>query len=122
MLVNQAVIYIHPKFYQHRPATRVDFIGVYRLLQKYPKITREQLGKLAMQTIQLPPKYLNSILTVFSELEFVIIDDGVLSFQQCMQKIDLEQSITYCELMRKQALANILRHPNNIRCFVEQAK
>lgn len=122
MLVNQAVIYIHPKFYQHRPVTRVDFIGVYRLLQKYPKITREQLGKLAMQTIQLPPKYLNSILTVFSELEFVIIDDGVLSFQQCMQKIDLEQSITYCELMRKQALANILRHPNNIRCFVEQAK
>ncbi len=112
-------ILIHQRFYQHRQVSRPDFITVYRLLQQYQHITVNDLEHYVWQHLQLSQAYLNSILTVFSELEFVIIDSGVIQFKPQVQKVDLNQSAMYRKLMHQQSLATILRDPNNVRLLIE---
>lgn len=112
-------IFIHPRFYQHRQVSRPDFIAVYRLLQQYQQITTSDLEQYVWQHLQLSKAYLNSILTVFSELEFVIINSGVIQFKPQAQKVELNESTMYRKLMHQQSLATILRHPNNVRLLIE---
>lgn len=112
-------IYIHQRFYQHRQVSRPDFIAVYRLLQQYQQIPVTELEQYVWQHLQLSQAYLNSILTVFSELEFVIISNGVIQFKLQEQKVELNQSAMYRKLMHQQSLATILRHPNNVRLLIE---
>ncbi|MGL5548296.1 MAG: single-stranded-DNA-specific exonuclease RecJ [Culicoidibacterales bacterium] len=119
LLQDKAKILIHERFYHHRQVIRQDFIVVYRLIQQYDKINQLELERDVWQRLQLSKAYLNSILTVFSELNFVIIDDGVIQFRQLAQKVELDQSPMYRKLMQQQRLATILRQPNNVRLFIE---
>ncbi|MGL6009840.1 MAG: single-stranded-DNA-specific exonuclease C-terminal domain-containing protein, partial [Culicoidibacterales bacterium] len=112
-------IMIHERFYQHRQVSRPDFIVVYRLIQQKQQINQTELERYVWQHLQLSKAYLNTILTVFSELEFVIMNSGVIQFRPQTQKIELDQSPMYRKLMQQQALATILRQPNNIRLFIE---
>lgn len=119
LVANQSQILVHNRFYQHRQVLRTDFIAIYRVLQQYQQLPQTQLEQYAIQQLQLPKAYLNSILTVFSELKFVIISDGIVQFQKQSEKVELERSPMYCKLMHQQTLASILRHPNNIRLLIE---
>ncbi|MGL6247517.1 MAG: single-stranded-DNA-specific exonuclease C-terminal domain-containing protein, partial [Culicoidibacterales bacterium] len=83
-------IMIHERFYQHRQVSRPDFIVVYRLIQQKQQINQTELERYVWQHLQLSKAYLNTILTVFSELEFVIMNSGVIQFRPQTQKIELD--------------------------------
>jgi len=101
LLANKKVKRIYCHFYNEQSSyfevapTRENFKNVYGFFHKYPEVDLNKHKNAFIRTIGLPESTITHILDVFAELQFLFVNNGVITLNRNVEKKDLEQSTIY---------------------------
>lgn len=88
---------------------RADFASFYRFIAQHPNLQWPQQRSAVSRYLRINEVRLNLMISVFSEVGFVTINDGVLNLVTGVQKRDLKQTDHYqAQLARYQAEQTLL--------------
>jgi len=92
--------------------SRDDFKWVYGLLMKNSPINLKKIAKAIMDKKKWSQERMKFIFNVFLELEFVMINNGMISVQKQPESKDLTESVTFSQRIQKEKMERIFYYSN----------
>lgn len=92
--------------------TREDFVWLYALLHKRKQIDFKAEIQSMMKLKSWSKEHIVFIIQVFSDLNFVSIDNGVVTINPNPDKMDLKESLVYQERLRRLEIEQVLFYSN----------